>query len=98
MKNINNVAVMAYRDSAVGDNAIVSLVSMELNLGKQYDTVVTIAVETQKSDEGNNVSFYEEGQNYINKELYKVYDNYKENSSFDGFAIHDVMNCMSLKK
>lgn len=98
MKNIHNVVVMAYRDSAAGDNGIVSLASKELNLGKQYDTVITIAVETQKADEGNNISFFEEGQNYMNKELSKVYDNYKKNSSFGGFAIHDVINWMNLEK
>lgn len=98
IKSIKNVVVMAYRDNAAGDNGIINLVLKELKLGKQYGAVVTIAVETQKSSEGNNISFYEEGQNYMNKELDKVYANYKGNSSFGGFAIHHVMSWMNLEK
>lgn len=98
IKNVKNVVVMAYRDSAIGDNGIINAVSRELDLGKQYNTLVTIAAETQKSAEGNYVSFNEEGYNYMNKELEKVYSNYKDNSSFGGFAIHHVISWMSLKK
>ncbi len=98
IKNIKNVVIMAYRDTATGDDGIINVVSKELDLGKQYNTTVTIAVETQKSAEANYVSFYEEGQNYMNGELDKVYANYKDNPSFGGFAIHHVMSWINLRK
>lgn len=97
-KNIKNIVIMAYRDNATGDNGIINLVSKEMGLGKQYNTTITIAVETQKCAEGSYISFYEEGTNYMNSELEKVYINYKNNSNFGGFAIHDVVNWMKLKK
>lgn len=98
IKNVKNVVIMAYRDSAAGDNGIINLVSKELALGKQYNTKVIIAVETQKCSEGDNISFYEEGLTYMNRELSKVYVNCNNNSSFGGFAIHDVINWMKLGK
>jgi hypothetical protein len=98
MKNTKNAVIMVYRDNAAGDNGIINLASKELALGKLYNTSVSIAVETQRSDEGNYVSFYEEGVNCMNRELDKVYANYKNNSSFGGFAIHNVMSWMKLKK
>ncbi|MDR3594657.1 hypothetical protein [Clostridium sp.] len=98
MKNTKNAVIMVYRDNAAGDNGIINLASKELALGKLYNADVSIAVETQKSDEGNYVSFYEEGVNCMNRELDKVYTSYKNNSSFGGFAIHNVMSWMKLKK
>lgn len=98
INNIKNVVVMAYRDTASGDNGIINAVSQELALGKKYNSNVIIAVETQKSDEGNYVSFYEEGSSLMYKELDKVYSVYKDNSSFGGFAIHNLTSWMNLKK
>lgn len=98
IKNVKSVVVMAYRDTAAGDDGIISAVSRELVLGKKYNADITIAVETQKSDEGNFVSFYEEGANYMCEELHKVYSVYKGNSSFNGFAIHHLLSWMKLQK
>ncbi|GFP74554.1 amidase [Clostridium fungisolvens] len=98
IKNVKNVVIMAYRDTAAGTNGIISVVSKELSLGKQYGTTVTVGVETQKSSEGDNISFYEEGQAYMNQELNKVYTSYSGNSSFGGFAIHHIMSWMVLRK
>ncbi|EKQ58294.1 MULTISPECIES: hypothetical protein [unclassified Clostridium] len=98
LKNINNVVIMAYRDKAEGNNGIIQVASKEMALGEQYGSKVTIAVETQKSVEGNFVSFYEEGNSYMNTELSKTYYVYKDNSSFGGFAIHHVISWMNLKK
>lgn len=98
IKNIKNIVIMAYRDAAVGDDGIINAVSKELALGKKYNSDITVAVETQKSDEGNFVSFYEEGANCMYEELGRVYSFYKDNSSFRGFAIHHLMSWMNLKK
>lgn len=98
IKNVKNVVIMAYRDSATGNNGIINLVSKELTLGKKYNTNVTIAVETIQSSEGKYISFYEEGHNYMKSELDKVYVQYSGNSIFNGFAIHNVSSWMVLKK
>lgn len=97
IKNVKNVTVMAYRDTALGNNGIIGLTSTEMNLGKQYGSVITIAVETQQCTEGSHLSFYEEGQKYMYSQLNTVYTNYSIYSSFGGFAIHHVASWMALK-
>lgn len=95
IKNVKSVVIMAYRDTAT---AITSAVSKELSFGKLYGATVTVGVETQKSSEGGTISFYEEGQTYMNQELSKVYTSCSGNPSFGGFAIHHVMSWMVLRK
>lgn len=91
MQNVKNVVVMVYRDTAIGGNGIINSVSTEINLDNKYITNVTIAVETKKSSEGNYISFYEE-------RVDKVYVQNSGNSIFSGFAIHNVVSWMILKK
>jgi len=98
ISNVKNVVIMAYRDKALGDDGIIKLVSKEIKLAKQYNAAIIIGVETQRSDEGNNISFYEEGQIRMNKELNAVSNSYGETNGFGGFAIHQLMSWMSLKK
>ncbi len=97
ISRVKNITIMAYRDSALDNNGIIQLVSTEIELANKYDAVIIIAVETQRSDEGNTISFYEEGQQYMNNELNKVYNTYQASLSFGGFAIHHVMSWMKLK-
>lgn len=97
MKNIDQVVIMAYRDSAYGDNGIIKIVESNIKIAKQYKTKLIIAVETGKSSEGNNITFFEEGQKYMMDELKKVSDYYKSSNNFDGFAIHYVDSWMNMK-
>lgn len=97
MKNIDQVVIMAYRDSAYGDNGIIKIVESNIKIAKQYKTKLIIAVETGKSSEGNNITFFEEGQKYMMDELKKVSDYYKSSKNFDGFAIHYVDSWMNMK-
>lgn len=96
LKNIKDVNVMAYRNSALGDNGIIKLISNEINLAKKYNDKVTVAVETQKSLEGGYLSFYGIGQAKMQEQLNKVYNYYHNYTSFNNFAIHDVKNWMLL--
>ncbi|WP_069998035.1 hypothetical protein [Cellulosilyticum sp. I15G10I2] len=97
INHIKYVVIMAYRDTAWGENGIIKLVSNEIEYAKAYGCMITIAVETQQSCEGDFVSFYEEGQSCMNNELSLVYKHYKDSSSFDGFAVHHIMSWMHLK-
>lgn len=98
ISNTKDVVIMAYRDNALGENGIIKLTDNEMMLGKQYNAKITIAVETQELSEENNLTFFEEGEMYMNKQLTIVYNNYKKNSAFNGFAIHSVTSWMSLSK
>lgn len=88
IKNVSNVTVMAYRDTASGRNGINKLIENEMAIGEKYNSKVEIAVETGKSGEGDSITFFEEGQEYMLRQLSVVEDTYKDNSSFSGFAIH----------
>lgn len=96
-RNIKDINIMAYRNSAVGDNGIIKLTSNELNLASIYNNNVIISVETRRSSEGNYLSFYSLGEAKMSQELDKVYDYYSGYSNLKGFAIHDVKNWMILQ-
>lgn len=49
---------------------------------------VVVDVETLKSAEGDRVSFSEEGEIYMNKELKHILEYYSKNPGFKGLAIH----------
>lgn len=97
LKNVKYITVMAYRNSASGDNGIIKLISNEMTLAKKYNDKITIAVETQKLLEASYLSFYDLGQTKMQEQLNLVYKYYSGYSSFNGFAIHDVKNWMLLK-
>jgi len=98
ISHVKNVVIMAYRDTALGDTGIISLVSAEMEWAKKYGAVIIVGVETQRSDEGNNIGFYEEGQRQMNKELNRIYKSYDGTTGFGGVAIHHLTSWMKLKK
>ena len=95
-KNIKAVTIMAYRDNANGNNGIIKIAQTQMNLCKKYKVKATIAVETGKSDEGDFVTFYEEGQKHMYNELNIVCDKYAKNNAFDGVAIHYLNSWMNM--
>lgn len=83
----DRVTVMAYRDTAA---AIIDVVKHEMNIATQYGKQVVIGVETAPTTEGDNVSFFDEGEAYMNKELAVVQAHYHRTPSFAGIAVHHV--------
>lgn len=98
LRNVKQVTIMAYRNTASGNNGIIKLISNEMNLAKKYNAKITVAVETHKSSEGSHVSFYGMGQAKMQQQLDMVYNYYRSYSSFSGFAVHDINNWMILGK
>lgn len=96
LRNVKDVTIMAYRNNALGDNGIIKLVSNEINLAKKYKSKVAIAIETEKSTEGNYLSFYGMRQSQMEEQLNKVYSYYNGYKGFNGFAIHNVNSWMEL--
>ncbi|MBC8060129.1 MAG: amidase [Clostridiaceae bacterium] len=97
-KNIKAVTIMAYRDKALGDNGIIKISEAEINLCKKYNVKVTLGVETNKIAGDASLTFYEEGKAYMLNELNTVSLKYKNNSAFEGLAIHYIDSWMNLKK
>ncbi|MDS0525678.1 hypothetical protein NNC19_08310 [Clostridium sp. SHJSY1] len=96
-KNIKSISIMSYRDTANGDNGIIKITKNEINLAKRYNVKSTLAIETTDVNDGTHLTFFDQGQNYMYKELNKVYLNYKTNSSFNGFSIHSLESWINMK-
>lgn len=84
----DQIAVMAYRDRVDGSNSISSLIPQEMGWADQLGKKALIAVETKESNEGNFVTFYEEGKTYMNAELSKLPALMSSHPSYVGTAIH----------
>jgi hypothetical protein len=91
------VVVMAYRDRADGSNSISALVPQEMGWADELGKKVLLAVETKQSNEGNFVTFYEEGKTYMNAELSKLPALMSSHPSYAGTAIHSYEYWKPLK-
>ncbi|RXZ82074.1 hypothetical protein EBB07_12135 [Paenibacillaceae bacterium] len=91
------VTVMAYRDRAEGSNSISTIVPPVMTAADELGKQVLIAVETKKSNEGNFVTFYEEGKGYMEKELGKLPKLLSSYASYNGVAVHSYEYWKSLK-
>jgi hypothetical protein len=93
----DHVTIMAYRDHAEGPNSISSLVPQELGIADALGKKIVIGVETKQSSEGDFVSFYEEGNSYMNSELSKLPALLSSHPSFAGTAVHSYEHWKILK-
>ncbi|PLS03696.1 amidase [Neobacillus cucumis] len=92
--NTNSVTIMAYRDSA---SMIIDLVKNEIALAGNYNKQLVVGVETGETSEGESISFYEEGEAYMNQELAKVESFYAGTSGYSGVAVHHFDSWQSMK-
>jgi hypothetical protein len=83
----NSVTIMAYRDTA---DAIIDIVKNEVAFAGKHNKAVVIGVETGATDEGDVISFYEEGEAYMNNQLASVASHYSSVAGYKGMAIHHV--------
>lgn len=90
----NSVTIMAYRDSAP---MIIDIVKNEIALAAKYGKSIVIGVETGETNEGDMITFYEEGESYMNQQLTVVKEYYAGVSGFNGTAIHHVGSWMTMK-
>jgi hypothetical protein len=92
--NTNGITIMAYRDSA---SMIIDLVKNEIALAGKYNKQLVIGVETGQTDEGGALSFFEEGETYMNQELAKVKSFYTGTPGYSGAAVHHVGSWETMK-
>ncbi|WP_404406087.1 amidase [Jeotgalibacillus malaysiensis] len=90
----DGITIMAYRDTA---SAITPLTLHELTVGQKLGKPVVIGVETDQTAEGDYLTFYQEGETVMNRELNHVYQQVKGYTSFKGFAIHHTESWKALK-
>lgn len=93
LKQYSSVTLMSYRDTGSGVfNAAKAILAEGAALGKK----VLTGVETNNTPEGDAISFYEEGADFMNQELSKLQELAQTYSSFGGLAVHDYTGWKAL--
>ncbi|AST07079.1 amidase [Anoxybacillus flavithermus] len=90
--NTDGVTMMAYRDQA---RDIIDIVKKEMQIARKYGKQIVVGIETGQVDEGDNVSFFEEDEAYMNKQLAIVQRHYGRTKSFSGIAVHHLEQWMN---
>ena len=95
-ERVDTLCIMSYRDTA---SAMFDLVTAELQAASCHPVKLILGAETL-SNEGDYVSYQEEGKAYMREELTKLYHmmSQKELPSGWGIAIHSVANWIALKE
>lgn len=93
ISQFDSVTLMSYRDSA---NAVIKLAKEELQEAEKLNKRIYTGVETKYSSEGNQVSFYEEGYDYMNAQLLYLDQLGRAYSSYAGIAVHDLVGMMEM--
>ncbi|MGY4690841.1 alpha-amylase family protein [Salibacterium sp. K-3] len=102
MDTVDTVAIMAYRDSAEGKDSMMYHSEHELEYADENGKTAVIAVETQNL-EGivepyyEKVSYFEEGEAYMNDNLEIVDAAYADHPGYGGQAIHKYQSYRSMK-
>lgn len=96
--NTDAVAIMAYRNQAIGSNGIIELSRSEMEYAESVGKLVSIAVETNATSEGAYLTFYEESAQLMEQQLALVEQSFQGKTSFNGFSIHSINGWMELKK
>lgn len=91
----DGVTIMAYRDTS---QEIIKIVKNEIEYARQMNKKVVVGIETLKSEEGDFVSFSEEGEAYMNRQLSKVQEYFSKKTSFKGIAIHHLESWMEMRQ
>jgi hypothetical protein len=86
---------MAYRDTAA---AIYNVAKDELIDAASVGKKISIAVETKQSKEGDFITFYEEGDAYMEEQLKLVEKMASAHTSFNGFSVHEYSSWKTLRK
>ncbi|GFZ82619.1 hypothetical protein GCM10008018_30550 [Paenibacillus marchantiophytorum] len=89
LDEMDYVAIMDYRDYAEGSDGIIANAQNEINYAASVGKKVIIGVETYDvPGDPSFVTFYQEGENYMNQELAKVQSYYSGSTGYAGYAIH----------
>ena len=92
----DGIVVMAYRDHAAGVDGIIDLSSTEAALAASMGREFVIGVETGAVSPGK-VTFAEEGEAIMERELLLVGSAFGSNPGFAGFAIHHYGSYRTLR-
>lgn len=92
--NTDSSTVLAYRNTA---KAIIEISKNEIEIASELGKKAVIAVETEKSEEGTHISFYEQNEGRMLQELRAVKAHYTNNPGFGGIAVHHYCGWINMK-
>lgn len=94
INQVESVSIMAYRNTA---KDIIKIVQHEVAYAKKVNKSIVISVETGALDDNQNITFYDNGEAYMNKQLALVQRHYAKKTSYQGVAIHHVDSWMNMQ-
>ncbi len=90
VERLDSITLMAYRNHANGPNGIVDIVhKIVADANALKSDSVVVGVNILESDEGDNVSFHQDGTAEMENQLAILEDELANNPAFAGSAIHD---------
>ncbi|MGP4108131.1 hypothetical protein [Virgibacillus sp. L01] len=96
MDTVNSVALMAYRDFAEGRDSITYHIEHEMEYASKNGVKAVVGVETQYLEPYEKVSFFEEGEAYMNEQLEIVDKMYADEPGYGGQAIHKYQSYQTM--
>ncbi|WP_136605511.1 copper amine oxidase N-terminal domain-containing protein [Paenibacillus dokdonensis] len=97
LEKFDCLVIMNYRNQALGSDGIVENAQAMLREASTLKKKVIVAVETVKSTEGPQVSFYSMSSEVMEKELQSAHNQLAHFASYAGFAIHDLKSWQEMK-
>ncbi|MEC0240001.1 copper amine oxidase N-terminal domain-containing protein [Paenibacillus dokdonensis] len=97
LEKFDCLVIMNYRNQALGSDGIVENAQAMLREASTLKKKVIVAVETVKSTEGPQVSFYSMSSEVMEKELQSAHNQLAHYASYAGFAIHDLKSWQDMK-
>jgi hypothetical protein len=95
---VDYFAIMSYRDIA---STIIEISNVEVSAMESRGKKAWVGLETMDTESvgagGGFINFYDEGNEYMEGEIAKVMDYYKDNSGFGGMAIHHHKTYVEIK-
>lgn len=97
---VDSVAVMAYRDTAEGNNGVIALAEPTMKIAEELGKDVLIALETQKPNSRfgvtGNLTLFEEGRQGLKRMLTSISSHYAKHPSYRGIALHHYDSLLQL--
>ncbi len=97
LEKFDCLVIMNYRNQALGSDGMVENAQAMLREAATLKKKVVVAVETVKSNEGPQVSFYSMSSERMEKELQSAHNELAHYASYAGFAIHDLKSWQQMK-
>jgi hypothetical protein len=88
ISQLDHVALMAFRDRAEGPGGIVAVVQDEMADADELGKKLIISVEMKESEEGDHITFYEEGKAEMERQLELLPKHLGVHPSYAGNAVH----------